>query len=224
MPYSFESTLLKQNNRVYIKIPFNVWEICGQKGRVPVKVEISGISFECKIIPKSNGMYYIPVNKKVYSNIDFSETIYVKFDVIDQLSRINTNSLYSKQKPIRTIDSISYLQQPQSGLCGQACIAMLAGISIEEAIKVMKSTRWQASMSKVIETLDYFGFTYKKPIYTKGRKVELPNCCIVNVKGENKSHLMVYYDGIYYDPTYGILQEYQCENIICYIEISAENQ
>jgi hypothetical protein len=100
---------------------------------------------------------------------------------------------------------------------------MLAGISIDEVIKVMKSTRWQASMSKVIETLDYFGFTYGKPIYTKGKKVDLPKCCIVNVRGENKSHFMICYDGKYYDPTFGILLEYKFENIICYIEINTIN-
>lgn len=168
-------------------------------------------------------MYYIPLTKEVHSNIDFSEKVNVQFEIIDQLSRINSNSPYSKEKPIRTIDSINYLKQPQSGLCGQTCIAMLAGISIDEVIKVMKSTRWQASMSKVIETLDYFGFTYGKPIYSKGRKVDLPKCCIVNVRGENKSHLMIYYDGKYCDPTCGILLEYKFENIICYIEIDAIN-
>lgn len=221
--YSFKATLLKENNRTFFKIPFNVWETCGEKGLIPVEVEILGKVFECKLVPKGNGMYYIPVTKKVCGNIDFSEKINVQFKVIDQLSRINSNSPYSKEKPIRAIDSIIYLKQPQSGLCGQTCIAMLTGISIDEAIKVMKSTRWQASMSKVIETLDYFGFSYKKPIYTKGRKVDFPKCCIVNVRGENKSHFMIYYDGKYYDPTRGILLEYKFENIICYIEIGVNN-
>jgi hypothetical protein len=176
------------------------------------------------MVPKGNGMYYIPLTKEVHRNIDLSEKVNVKVEIIDQLSRINANSPYSKEKPIRTIDSIKYLKQPQSGLCGQTCIAMLAGISIDEVIRVMKSTKWQASMSKVIETLDYFGFSYRQAVYTKGRKVELPNCCIVNAKGEKKSHLMIYYDGKYYDPTDGILQEYEFQNIICYIEIRQENQ
>ena len=217
--YSFKSTLFKGSNRVYIQIPFNVWEVCGQKGQIPVEVEISGLTFECKLVPKGNGYYYIPVIKEVYNSIDFSEEIDVQFIVIDGLSRINSNSPYSKENPIRIIDGINYLRQPQNGCCGQTCLAMLADISVDEVIDIMKSSKWQASMSKVIETLDYFGFLHKKPIYTNGKKFDLPNCCILNVRGEKKSHLMIYYDGKYYDPTSGILLSYEFENIICYIEI-----
>jgi hypothetical protein len=212
--------VLKESNRVFIKIPFNVWEKCGQKGLIPVEVEVLGINFECKLVPKGNGIYYIPVIKEIYKNIAFDEEIDTKFKIISGLSRINSYSPYSKENPIRKIDGITYLRQPHNGCCGQACLAMLAGISVDEVIKIMKSTKWQVSLSKVIETLDYFGFTHKKPIYTKGRKVELPKCCIVNVRGESKSHLLIYYDAKYYDPTHGVLQEYACENIISYIEIS----
>jgi len=149
-----------------------------------------------------------------------SEEIDVQFKVIGGLSRINSNSPYSKENPIRIIDGINYLRQFQNGCCGQTCLAMLAGISVDEVIKIMKSTKWQASISKVIETLDYFGFLHKKPIYTKGRRVNLPKCCIINVRGKNKSHLMVCYEGKYYDSSSGILQEYEFENMISYIEIS----
>lgn len=177
------------------------------------------MDFECRLIPKGNGNYYIPIIKEVYNSLDFSEELDVQFNVIDGLSRINSNSPYSKENPIRIIDGINYLKQPQNGCCGQTCLAMLAGISVDEVIKIMKSTKWQASLSKVIESLDYFGLLHKKPVYIKGRKVNLPKCCIVNVKGENKSHLLIYYDGKYFDPSFGVLNEYEFENIISYIEI-----
>lgn len=219
MQYSFKSSYHKAGNRIFIKIPFNVWNTCGKKGLIPVKVVIEGIAFECKLIPKGNGEYLIPVSKEVFKKLNTSDVFDVQFTLIDQLTRINNNSPYSKENPIRSIDSINYLKQPQNGSCGQTCLAMLAGISFDEVIKVMKSSKWQASMSKVIETLDYFGFSYKKPVYTRGKKVNLPKCCIINVRGENKSHLLIYYDGNYYDPTYGISHDYRDENIICYIEI-----
>jgi hypothetical protein len=97
---------------------------------------------------------------------------------------------------------------------------MLAGIPVDEVTKIMKSSKHQASISKVIETLGYFGFSHNKPVYTKGKNVELPKCCILNVRGENKSHLSIYYDGKYYDPIHGVLPVYSYENLISYIEIS----
>lgn len=218
--YSFKSTLIKESNRVYINIPFNAWNVCGKKGQIPVEVEISGLDFECKLVPKGNGSYYIPIIKEVYKSIDFSKEIELQFKVIDGLSRISSNSPYSKENPIGIIDGINYLRQPQNGYCGQTCLAMLAGLSVDEVIEIMKSRKWKAGLSKVIETLDYFGVLHKKPTYTKGRKINFPKCCIVNVRGENKSHILIYYDGKYYDPTSGVSQKYEFENIICFIEVS----
>lgn len=215
MNYSFKSGYYKEGNRIFIKIPFNVWDTCGKKGLIPVKVFIEQTNFECKIIPKGNGEYVIPVGKDVINNLSLRDEYFVQFTILDQLTRINNNSPYTKDNPIRYIDGIKYLKQEKSGYCGQTCIAMLADISVNEAIKIMKSTKCQASISKVLETLDYLGFSYNKPIYTHGQKVEFPRCCMINVRG----HLIVYFNGVFYDPTLGIMQEYEFKNITSYIEI-----
>lgn len=220
MNYSFKSGYYKEGNRTFIKIPFNVWDVCGKRGNLPVKIVINDISFECKLIPKGNGEYVIPVNKHVIEKISSTNEFYVEVALLDQLTRINNNSPYSKDKPIRHIDSISYLRQPHNGYCGQACLAMLAGISVDEVIKIMKCTKWQASISKVLETLDYFGFSYQKPVYTHGKMVKFPKCCIINVRGFEKNHLLVYFDSVYYDPTSGVTDDYKYENIISFIEIN----
>lgn len=219
MHYSIKSNFHKEGNRIFVKIPFNVWETCGKKGLITVEVAIGGITFECKLIPKGNGEYVIPVNKDIFNKLNLGSEFTVEFTLLEQLTRINNNSPYNKDNPIRYIDSISYLEQPQNGYCGQTCLAMLAGIPVEEVIKIMKSRKCQASISKVLETLDYFGLSYYKPVYTHGRRVELPKCCIINVRGDSKSHLLVYYNGTFYDPTFGISQDYQYENIIFYLEI-----
>jgi hypothetical protein len=220
MNNSFKSDCCKEGNRIFIKIPFNVWDVYGKKGNIPAKVVIDNLAFECKLTPKGNGEYVIPVNKAVFEKLGSIREHSVQFTLLDQLTRINNNSPYSKDNPIRHIDSISYLRQPENGCCGQTCLAMLAGISVEEVIKLMKSTKWQASIGKILETLDYLGFSYKKPVYTHGQKAEFPKCCIINVKGIPKSHLLVYFDGVFYDSTSGVTPDYPYDNIISYIEIT----
>lgn len=219
MNYSFKSNYYKEGNRIFIKIPFNVWEVCGKKGNLPVKAVIEDTAFECKLIPKGNGEYVIPVNKDVFDKLSSSSECDVEFTLLKQLTRINNNSPYGKDNPIRHIENISYLKQPQNGYCGQTCLAMLAGIPVDEVIKIMKSTKWQASISKVLETLDYFGFSYKRPVYTHGKKVEFPKCCIINVRSCENNHLLVYYDSVFYDPASGVTRDYQYESIIFYLEI-----
>lgn len=223
MNYSFKSGYYKEGNRTFIKIPFNVWDVCGEKGNISVKVVIDDTTFECKLILKGKGEYMIPINKNVFSKLDPGSQLAVHFTLLEQLTRINYGSPYTKDNPIRSIDSISYLKQRSNGYCGQTCLAMLAGISVDEVIKIAKSTKWQASISKVLETLDYFGFSYSKPVYTRGQKVEFPKCCIINVRGTEKSHLLVYFDGIFYDPTSGVTKDYRHANIISYIEIKTSH-
>ena len=129
MRYSFKAGYYKNGNMIFIKIPFNVWDTCGKKGLFPVEVCIEGVTFECKLIPKGNGEYVIPVNKDVFSKLTSSSEFDIEFSLLKQLTRINNKSPYSKNNPIRYIDSISYLKQPENGCCGQTCLAMLAGIS-----------------------------------------------------------------------------------------------
>lgn len=192
MEYSFKSSYYYEGNRIFIKVPFNVWDTCGKKGNIPIKVFIENVTFECKLITKGNGDYVLPVNKDIFKQLSLCDEFNVKFTILKQLMRINNNSPYTKENPIRHIDSINYLKQPSIGSCGQTYLAMIAGISVEEVIKIMGSNKWQASISKVLETLDYFGLSYNKPVYTHGKKVNLPKCCIVNVSGSEKNHLMVY--------------------------------
>lgn len=218
MDCTFKSGYYIEGNRIFIKIPFNVWDIFGKKGNIPVRAVIDDIVFECKLIPKGSGEYVLPVNKEIFRKLNKDAVFNVELTFLEQLSRINNNSPYSKANPIRHIDRISFMKQPATGLCGQTCLAMLAGISVDEVIKIMKSKRWQASASKVLETLDYFGFSYNKPVYTHGKKVSLPKCCIVNVKSDG-SHLIVFFDGLFYDPATDVTSDWDFEKVISYIEI-----
>jgi hypothetical protein len=143
-----------------------VWETCGKKGLIPVEVIIKDAAFECKLIPKGNGAYVIPVSKAMSNQLRSDDDLNVKITILEQLTRINNNSPFTKANPIRNIDKINYVKQPADGYCGQACLAMLAGLSVEEVTRIMKCTQWQASIGKVLETLDYFGFSYKTCLHT----------------------------------------------------------
>jgi len=59
-------------------------------------------------------------------------------EVISQLNRINNNSPYSLEKPVRKIDDINIVKT-KNGKCGQACVAMLSGVALDEVAKLMGS-------------------------------------------------------------------------------------
>ena len=70
MQYTFEGKKIVDGNRTFLDIPFNVWDITGCTGNIPVKVDADGILFECKLIPKGNGRYYIPVKKAIAGKLN----------------------------------------------------------------------------------------------------------------------------------------------------------
>ncbi|MGM9664462.1 MAG: DUF1905 domain-containing protein, partial [Eubacteriales bacterium] len=89
MIYGFRAVIDTEGNRAFIKIPFNVWEETGIKGNIPCKVSICGLCFECKLIPKGNGKYLIPITKKILSALEAEEEYEIEMEPIETLSRIN---------------------------------------------------------------------------------------------------------------------------------------
>lgn len=191
MTYEFTAAIHKEGNRTFVPIPFNVWEETGRKGNIPCRVVIEALSFECKLIPKGRGAYWIPVNKCILTALSQEKDVEVTLEPIASLSRINHDSPYSKEFPVRKIDSIQSIPI-QPGLCGQCCVAMLAGVRLDDVISVMG--RGRASWSKILEALDYYGISYAgKAVYPRDKSFQLPHCCIVN----NDNSFLLWYEGAF---------------------------
>lgn len=211
MQYTFEGKKIVDGNRTFIDIPFNMWDITGRTGNIPAKVVVDGILFECKLIPKGNGWYYIPVKKAIAEKL--KETFEVSFEVVDTLSRINHNSPYSKNKPIRAIDSIEEIEIVP-GYCGHCCVAMLAGVSLHDVLQVMGKA--EGSWSKIMETLDYYGIQYApKMVYPRGKDICMPRCCIAYIDGGFK----LWYEGRYYGSEVA-----EQPKIVSYLEIAVHGK
>jgi len=73
MIYRFNAILFAEGIRTFIEIPFNVHEETGLKGNIPCRVSICERSFECKLIPKGNGKYFIPISKELLSILTLEE-------------------------------------------------------------------------------------------------------------------------------------------------------
>ena len=208
MIYRFRADIYTEGGRAFIKIPFNVWEETGIKGNIPCRVSIRGFSFECKLIPKGNGNYFIPVTKKMLSALAAEEGYEIEMEPIETLSRINHDSPYSKEHPIRKIDCIETIPM-QAGFCGHCCVAMLAGVSLSDVVALMG--KGHASWSKILEALDYYGISYaSKAVYTKGGAYQFPPCCIVN----NDNRFILWYKGSFCGVT-----DVDPKKTISYIEV-----
>ncbi len=208
MIHRFTANIHTEGDRAYIEIPFNVWEETGLKGNIPCKVVIQKCSFECKLIPKGKGKYYIPISKEYLFVLALERVYEIEVEPIATLSRINHNSPYSRENPIRKIDGIKVISG-QEGLCGQHCVSMIADAPLSDVVELMG--KGKASWSKILEALDYYGISYApKAVYTNGTACQLPNCCIVN----NDNRFILWYKG-----TFCGVHEIDPKNTKSYIEI-----
>lgn len=221
MEYLFEGKYGIEDEKKYITIPFNVWEVCEDNvGEIPVHVTIGDLNFDCNLDPLKNGYYNIPLTEEQAAGFTENAFYSVAFSIFGKESPEHESSPYSYENPIRKIDNIDILIQPWDGLCGQTCFAMLAGISIEEASNIMHCREWQANMAKIVPSLDYAGIRHSNQIiYTRGKNIELPKCCIIMENLGRFSHYLIGFHGKYYDPNDGILTEIHMENIKGYLEI-----
>ena len=219
MRYSFKASIVTQDDQKIIKIPFNVWEVCDSKGTLSIKAKIRETTFFCDLLPVGNGIYNIPITDDVADKIK-EDVFDMYFEILGVSSHFLGNSPYSTENPIRKIDTVELVTQPFDGLCGQTCIAMLAGVTLDEACEIMHCREWQANMCKIVDTLDYLFIPHAHCIhYTQGETVTLPNCAILLEKMGRYSHYLIYFDGTYLDPTAGILPEFDMKNMVGYLEI-----
>ena len=226
MRYFFQSVVEKKDKGYMIQIPFNVWEVCKQRDIIQAEVILDNKIIECELLPIENGKSSFQGNYEIHIGDDDAVSVElgvphkILLHISGSLIRMDQNSPYSFENPIRRIDGIDVIIQPEDGLCGQSCVAMLAGNTIAEVISVMDCREWQATMGMMISALNYYGIDHADVInYTEGRDTVLPKCCIMMEKMGRFCHYLVHYDGKYYDSNLGVLEEYDMSKLLGYLEI-----
>lgn len=98
--------------------------------------------------------------------------------------------------------TINHIFQPvDSNLCGQTCVAMVCGITIDDAIGAVGHTHGTTGPD-LHRALNKYGINSSPKIIRKGKHRPLPQRCIAKMraKGIRESHWILVWDGNYYDP------------------------
>ncbi len=103
-----------------------------------------------------------------------------------------------------------YIHEPTPLQCGQAVLAMLCGKTVEEIVKIVGTERETAlkDMKQALAALD-IRFSDKK--CEVRNKEQLPSVCILSLETPRCWHWSLYFDGIFYDPEHGVMDDF-CES------------
>lgn len=220
MRYLFESKVEEREQGYTIRVPFNVWEVCKKRDTIQGDIVLNNKIIPCELQPIDQGKYEIVIQDETAVYVEEGSVQKVLLHINGSLIRMDENSPYSFANPVRKIDSMDVILQQDDGLCGQSCVAMLAGVNVQEVIEVMGCGEWQASMGHVISALNYYGIDHTDIIvYNEGREVTLPKCCIMMEKMGRFCHYLIHYDGKFYDSNLGVLKDYNMSKLQGYLEI-----
>ena len=219
MKMVFETTYYsptEKGQKTIIDVPFNVWEEFNLRGSVPVNVIINGFSFKSKLNPKGNGFYTLFFTKDMYKVIKPIDGSKLYFDI--EPRKIEARIPITPEDA-RKIEKISLVREPVNTACGQACIAMLANVPIDDVFKTMK-TKGPTSAKMLIDALYHYKIRHHERFVNFKKSPDLPDLCIVDVKMPGYGHWIVYYKGNYFDPEFGELSAcHKDGNIRYYLEV-----
>ncbi len=221
MRYLFEAELQKKDGKYSANVPFNVWEVVKQRDAINAELVIENEIVPCDLNPLEKGRYELTFEGKDGLDLNEGNAYEMLLHVHGSLAPMDGESPYSFENPIRKIDGIDIQVQDGDGLCGQTCVAMLAGVSIQDVCDVMNCQEWQATMGKLISALNYYGIGHSDIIVysTESEEVKLPKCALMIEKLGRFGHYLVAYDGKFYDPNKGIMEEYDFSKLVGYLEI-----
>ncbi len=100
-----------------------------------------------------------------------------------------------------------HIFEPTSLQCGQAVIAMISGTDINTVTKLCATERETdfKTMKRVLTELGIVLATERKQVEKSG---DLPRVALLSLETPKCWHWSLYFEGIFYDPEYGVLKDF----------------
>lgn len=100
-----------------------------------------------------------------------------------------------------------YIKEPDPLQCGQAVLAMLADKTVEDVIEIVKTER-ETTLKDMQKAMDVLEIEYSRERVQVEKREELPKICILSLDTPRCWHWSLYFDGVFYDPEHGVLDDF----------------
>ena len=100
-----------------------------------------------------------------------------------------------------------HIFEPTPLQCGQAVLSMLTGKSVEEIIEIVGTDR-ETTLKQMFFALTHYKIKFDNQRKAISNKNGLPKICILSLETPHCWHWSLYFDGLFYDPEYGVLEDF----------------
>ncbi len=105
------------------------------------------------------------------------------------------------------VENVTYLKEPTDLQCGQAVLAMLSGKTVEEIVELVGTDR-ETDLKQMFSCLDCYGIKYDRRRKQTESKNDLPEIALLSLETPRCWHWSLYFNGIFYDPEHGIMDDF----------------
>ncbi len=116
-----------------------------------------------------------------------------------------------------------HIFEPDPLQCGQAVLAMLTDSSVDEIIKLCGNER-ETTFKEMVSILAFFDIELEGSRKQADKKEELPSIALLSLETPKCWHWSLYFEGVFYDPEYGILNDFPPTNRRYFWEIKKDSE
>lgn len=118
---------------------------------------------------------------------------------------------------------ISYIHEPTDLQCGQAVLAMILGVTPQSICQRLGNDR-ETTLKEMKAVLREAGFFVSDKRVQVADKSELPQFCMLSLETPRCWHWSLYFNGTFYDPEHGVLEDFPESDRRYYWEINGPHE
>lgn len=111
-----------------------------------------------------------------------------------------------------------HIFEPNPLACGQAVLAMISGLNVCEIFALVGTER-ETTLKDMKTALKNLNINFVDQRIEVTDKTDLPKIALLSLETPKCWHWSLYFDGIFYDPEYGMLDDFPPSNRRYYWEI-----
>lgn len=117
------------------------------------------------------------------------------------------------------VESVKHIYEPNPLACGQAVLAMLSGVSVEDIFKLVHTEK-ETTLKDMKLALAALDISFKENRVEVRDKKDLPRVALLSLETPKCWHWSLYFDGVFYDPEYGMTDDFPSSNRRYFWEIT----
>ena len=105
------------------------------------------------------------------------------------------------------IQEIHYIPEPTDLQCGQAVLAMLTDIPVQQVAEELQNDR-ETTLREMKRYLRAHGLPPADERKQAQSKSDLPPLCLLSLETPRCWHWSLFCDGVFYDPEHGVMRDF----------------